>query len=96
MVPGLKNNQKVKAEEEIFTRTYGPIKREKSGWKKSRRVDYSESRELTAPAKKQEVRDEYLLVDGYNIIFSWEELNELAKVNVESAHTERVSRQWSI
>ena len=73
--------------EEIFTRTYGPIKREKSGWKKSRRVDYSESRELTAPAKKQEVRDEYLLVDGYNIIFSWEELNELAKVNVESART---------
>ena len=71
--------------EEIFTRTYGPIKREKSGWKKSRRVDYSESRELTAPAKKQEARDEYLLVDGYNIIFSWEELNELAKVNVESA-----------
>lgn len=73
--------------EEIFTRTYGPIKREKSGWKKSRRIDYSESRELTAPAKKQEVRDEYLLVDGYNIIFSWEELNELAKVNVESART---------
>lgn len=73
--------------EEIFTRTYGPIKREKSGWKKSRRVGYSESRELTAPAKKQEVRDEYLLVDGYNIIFSWEELNELAKVNVESART---------
>lgn len=73
--------------EEIFTRTYGPIKREKSSWKKSRRVDYSESRELTAPAKKQEVRDEYLLVDGYNIIFSWEELNELAKVNVESART---------
>ncbi len=73
--------------EEIFTRTYGPIKREKSGWKKSRRIDYSESRELTVPAKKQEVRDEYLLVDGYNIIFSWEELNELAKVNVESART---------
>ena len=73
--------------EEIFTRTYGPIKREKSGWKKSRRVDYSESRELTASAKMQEVRDEYLLVDGYNIIFSWEELNELAKVNVESART---------
>ena len=33
------------------------------------------------------MRDEYLLVDGYNIIFSWEELNELAKVNVESART---------
>lgn len=72
--------------EEIFTRTYGPIKREKSGWQKSRRMDYSESAS-SAPAKKQEVRDEYLLVDGYNIIFSWEELNELAKVNVESART---------
>ena len=72
--------------EEIFTRTYGPIKRDKSGWKKSRRVDYSESAS-GSPAKKQEVRDEYLLGDGYNIIFSWEELNELAKVNVESART---------
>ena len=72
--------------EEIFIRTYGPIKREKSGWQKSRRMDYSESAS-SAPAKKQEVRDEYLLVDGYNIIFSWEELNELAKVNVESART---------
>lgn len=72
--------------EEIFTRTYGPIKREKSGWQKSRRMDYSESAS-SAPAKKKEVRDEYLLVDGYNIIFSWEELNELAKVNVESART---------
>ena len=72
--------------EEIFTRTYGPIKREKSGWQKSRRMDYRESAS-SAPAKKQEVRDKYLLVDGYNIIFSWEELNELAKVNVESART---------
>lgn len=33
--------------------------------------------------KKSE--EEYLLVDGYNIIFAWEELNELAKINLESA-----------
>lgn len=32
--------------------------------------------------KKQE---EYLLVDGYNIIFAWEELNELAQVNMDAA-----------
>jgi len=31
--------------------------------------------------------EEYLLVDGYNIIFAWEELNELAKTNVEAART---------
>lgn len=28
---------------------------------------------------------EYLLVDGYNIIFSWKELNELAQKNLEAA-----------
>ena len=30
-------------------------------------------------------QDKYLLVDGYNIIFSWEELNDLAQVNITSA-----------
>lgn len=34
---------------------------------------------------KPEKREEYLLVDGYNIIFAWEELRELAKVNIDSA-----------
>lgn len=28
---------------------------------------------------------EYLLVDGYNIIFAWEELKALAEINIESA-----------
>lgn len=30
-------------------------------------------------------REKYLLVDGYNVIFAWEELNELAKVNIDGA-----------
>lgn len=34
------------------------------------------------PAK---VLEEYLLVDGYNIIFAWEQLKELAKVNIDAA-----------
>ncbi len=29
--------------------------------------------------------NDYLIVDGYNIIFAWEELRELAKVNLEAA-----------
>ena len=29
--------------------------------------------------------EKYLLVDGYNIIFAWEELNELAAVNLGAA-----------
>ena len=38
-----------------------------------------------APAKKKEAGKEYLLVDGYNIIFAWEDLKELADVNVDGA-----------
>ena len=30
-------------------------------------------------------KDRYLLVDGYNVIFAWPELNELAKVNLDGA-----------
>jgi len=35
--------------------------------------------------KKYEKRPEYLLVDGYNIIFAWEELRALAQINIDSA-----------
>ncbi len=35
--------------------------------------------------KAGEGREDYLLVDGYNIIFAWEELRELSKVNMDSA-----------
>ena len=33
----------------------------------------------------REVLPEYLLVDGYNIIFAWDELKELAKINIDGA-----------
>ena len=43
-------------------------------------------RSLPSPnIKPQEKVAEYLLVDGYNVIFAWDELKELAKVNIESA-----------
>lgn len=35
--------------------------------------------------KKPAKKDRYLLVDGYNIIFAWNDLRELAKNNLESA-----------
>ena len=49
----------------------------------ARRVSYD-------PAKKVEIKfrepvEEYLLVDGYNIIFAWEELNELARTTIDGA-----------
>lgn len=35
--------------------------------------------------KNKKSRETYLLVDGYNIIFAWEDLSALAGVNIESA-----------
>ena len=42
----------------------------------------SNSKRSTAQAARKE---EYLLVDGYNIIFAWEDLRSLAAVNIDSA-----------
>ena len=45
---------------------------------------------FTSKEQKEEKRTilpECLLVDGYNIIFSWDELNELSKTNLDHART---------
>ncbi len=74
--------------EDIFERTYGTRAKDKNPWNRPapRRVSAPE-REVTYQPKKQEKLEEYLLVDGYNIIFAWEDLKELSQVNVESART---------
>lgn len=66
--------------EEIFIRTYGKIERRLSPASKT--VD-SETRRKAE--KKEEPVQEYLLVDGYNVIFAWDELKELAQDNIEAA-----------
>lgn len=37
--------------------------------------------------RSAEIRKEYLVVDGYNIIFAWEELKSLAKTSMDAART---------
>ena len=71
---------------EIFERTYGKSKRDRYAYDSTRTVS-SMNHGGTAykPAKKKEPMEEYLLVDGYNIIFAWEDLQELSKVNIEGA-----------
>lgn len=68
--------------EEIFNRTYGSRERKKQGWARTIRADASSDGKYKGESKPQE---EYLLVDGYNIIFAWEELNELAKTSLDGA-----------
>lgn len=57
----------------------------KSAWK-SRRAERSLPAGPVTPTFRKKVTDEeYLLVDGYNIIFAWQELKELAEKNLDAA-----------
>ena len=69
----------------IFERTYGPVRKERGSFEKRVRRSSSESTQTCRPVKKEAPQEQYLLVDGYNIIFSWEDLNELSRVNMEGA-----------
>lgn len=66
----------------IFERTFGPMKRDRTAFQKKTVHSSTPATRYRAGKPRQE---EYLLVDGYNIIFSWEELNELAKKNIHAA-----------
>ncbi|MCI5595131.1 MAG: TetM/TetW/TetO/TetS family tetracycline resistance ribosomal protection protein [Lachnospiraceae bacterium] len=46
---------------------------------------YSSTQAGAYREKSKEKKEEYLLVDGYNIIFAWEELSKLAQENIDSA-----------
>ena len=72
---------------EIFQRTYGAGKQERRGWNR-RNSSSGQSGSLVRDyggGRKETSVESYLLVDGYNIIFAWEDLKELAKVSLEGA-----------
>jgi ribosomal protection tetracycline resistance protein len=65
----------------IIVQSVGANKKQKTLPKK-KVPEYYKS---TSKPKKQEVREEYLLVDGYNVIFAWEDLKDLAQVSIDGA-----------
>ncbi|MCM1529562.1 MAG: TetM/TetW/TetO/TetS family tetracycline resistance ribosomal protection protein [Alistipes sp.] len=72
---------------EIFQRTYGKPGRDSRKAFKSAKIvkDYSK------PVKLPEYElPDYLLVDGYNIIFAWDELEKIARENLDAARAELV------
>lgn len=73
---------------EIFERTYGKIKRDE------RHAMHTEKHVPQKPhkAKPLPTGPEYLLVDGYNIIFAWEDLNRLARENLDLARNTLINR----
>ena len=68
----------------VFERTYGKVERETAfqPQKKPARTSLDEGK---YNIREQYSGPEYLLVDGYNIIFAWDELKELAKQDVAAA-----------
>ena len=69
---------------QIFERTYGPIRRDtNTAFQPARH----ELKDKTYKTKPQPQGPEYVLVDGYNIIFAWEDLKKLAQTDLDLART---------
>lgn len=74
--------------EQIYQSSYHKSKEELTPY---RYIGYEKKAPKTVTAEKEyrykpvERRDRYLLVDGYNIIFAWPELADMAATNIDSA-----------
>lgn len=83
-----KKNSKMSEEKElqaIFERTFGPVKTRVET--PAKKVIKAEPGKTKTKEYKPVYEEEYLLVDGYNIIFAWDELKVLAAENLEGART---------
>ena len=70
----------------IFERTYGPIRRDPvQAMRTVKRRPAAESQARRSPSRPQPEGPEHLLVDGYNVIFAWDELKALAADNLDAA-----------
>jgi len=79
-LPSLEQDKQLQA---IFERTYGRTEpRSFQSVKKPARTSLDEAKYAI---REQKTGPEYLLVDGYNIIFAWEELTAVARENVDAA-----------
>lgn len=71
---------------EIFEQTYGPIKNKNPN---NSHFSFTEKSKTPNPKKLPKVPKyegpEYLLVDGYNVIFAWDNLNKLAESSIDGA-----------
>lgn len=71
----------------IFEKTYGPVKN-RNGRENQNHFTFTESAEKKEYKKQSKGNYdgvEYLLVDGYNVIHSWDRLKKLAEDNLETA-----------
>lgn len=69
----------------IMEREFGSKQKERDRYSGYRKQTVSAPMPRKTVIKDIEPKKEYLLVDGYNVIFAWEELNELAKASIDAA-----------
>ncbi len=74
----------------IFERTYGPVKDKVRALRPAVKSGSAAGKPFQGKARP--VGPEYVLVDGYNIIFAWDELRRLAQDSLESARTRLIER----
>ena len=67
----------------IFERTYGKV--ERSAFRPQPRPARTSLDDKKYSIRAQDRGPEYLLVDGYNIVFAWDELKEVARENLDAA-----------
>lgn len=72
---------------EIFERTYGKIRRDERTAMRREPAARTSKPYTAAPLPDG---PEYLLVDGYNIIFAWEKLSKMAKESLDLARNELI------
>lgn len=72
---------------EIFERTYGKVDKEPRKAFKSAKVKKDYSKPVKLPNYEG---PDYLLVDGYNIIFAWDELKKISETNLDAARAELI------
>ena len=76
----------------IFERTYGKIVRKNHNAMRTPKDAAPLKKHRSVPQKQG---PGYLLIDGYNIIFAWDELKEVAKDNLEDARNMLIDRVCS-
>lgn len=69
----------------ILNQTYYANQGKKTIWQKRRKTAESFHKPAVYKSAPIEKKDEYLLVDAYNIIFAWPQLKELALDNMDTA-----------
>lgn len=71
--------------DQIMNNTFYANQGKKSAWKRRKTAHESYYESVTYVNRHKETKEEYLLVDGYNIIHAWPELKELADDNMDGA-----------